>query len=221
MYDALYRWGLLKELTAHMSRKDSNRLRYVYAIQLGEEVYYGLSADPAFRLNQHSTEGTESVRKLIKRGATLKVLSPPLPPDAASKLERLLIEQARRAGRRTLNATFGGELGGYVRVWTPDAIAKEASKYRSRNEFQRGCKAAYNAAYRMKTLNEVCGHMALRRVWSDQCIAEEALKYQARTLFARGSPSAYFTARKLGIIDAVCSHMSAPKTHGRRRLVSA
>jgi hypothetical protein len=214
LYSAAWRWGRLEEFTAHMSRKGTKRLRYIYSISLDHEVYYGLSADPRFRFNQHASEGTEDVRDLIQRGAILTVLSGALANDAAQSMERSLIIEARRAGKRVLNTTLGGELGGYVTVWNTEAIIKEASKYRTRFAFQGGSPAAYNAAHRKKILDMVCSHMKPARPgdWRDpKAIAKEASKYKTRTGFYKGSGGAYAAARRAGIMDDVCQHMDHPR----------
>lgn len=162
MYDFVRRWNLLDELTAHLSRKGSRCLRCLYMIELEDEVYYGLSGDLERRFNEHRTRGKDSVRSLIERGGVFTILSEFMPSGAAAERETQLITTALAAGKRVLNDTRGGELGGRDRTWTPEAVAKVARKYETRTAFARGFNGAYDAARRMKILDEVCSHMPKR-----------------------------------------------------------
>jgi len=92
--------------------------------------------------------------------------------------------------------------------WTNEAIAKEAKKYETRNEFQKGNNSAYNAARSQGILDKVCKYMKpVYKNWSNAAIAKEAKKYQTRGEFKKGSDGAYQAARRRGIIEAVCSEM--------------
>jgi hypothetical protein len=96
--------------------------------------------------------------------------------------------------------------------WTPELIAAEAKKYKTRVTFMRGSGGAYNSARRINILAEVCAHMALLQVnWTNEMLLNEAQKYGNRKAFQFGSSGAYSTAHKRGIIDAVCAHMKRPK----------
>lgn len=92
--------------------------------------------------------------------------------------------------------------------WTRVRIAKEALKYPTRFEFQKGSKYAYNRALNQGFLDEICTHMQpLKETWSKIRIREEALKYSARTKFKKGNASAYRAACREGCLDEVCEHM--------------
>ena len=43
--------------------------------------------------------------------------------------------------------------------WTPETIAAEASKYRTRSEFNKGSGSAYVVAGKLGIRDEVCAHM--------------------------------------------------------------
>jgi len=53
--------------------------------------------------------------------------------------------------------------------WTLDRLKGEAKKYKTRKEFQRGCLAAYDFAYRHGMLDEVCAHMRRVRAKPASC----------------------------------------------------
>lgn len=50
--------------------------------------------------------------------------------------------------------------------WTFDKVKEEASKFLSRNEFNKLSKSAYLAAYRNGWLDDVCSHMIKRKLES-------------------------------------------------------
>jgi len=92
--------------------------------------------------------------------------------------------------------------------WTKELIVKEAKKYKTRAEFEKGS-PAYQAALRMKIMDDVCKHMdPFYKSWdTDAKIKKEAAKYQTRTAFMKGSKGAYVAAQRRNIIDDVTSHM--------------
>ena len=98
-----------------------------------------------------------------------------------------------------------------IRKWTPEAVAKEARKYKSRSEFQRNSRGAYKAAKDLGIKNEVCRHMKFKvrpnGTWTEDKIKIEAKKYKKKSHFKKGNGSAYQAAKRLGVLDKVCSHM--------------
>jgi predicted GIY-YIG superfamily endonuclease len=99
--------------------------------------------------------------------------------------------------------------------WTNSRLAREAKKYKTKSEFVRKSKAAYQAANRLKLLPKICGHMKPGKkpngYWNMKTIAAVAKKYSTRTDFWRGDSAAHNAARRLGILDDVCRHMSLGK----------
>lgn len=87
-------------------------------------------------------------------------------------------------------------------------IQKEALKYKTRAEFCKDSKSAYNAAITRGILDQICSHMKLQqhKPWTIEEIRAEALKYQTRIEFSKNSP-AYQAAVKRKILDQVCEHM--------------
>lgn len=92
--------------------------------------------------------------------------------------------------------------------WTLEKLQEEALKYKTRGEFQNKNKNAYYAAWKRKTLNEICSHMEEPiSPWSIEELRLEALKYKTRTEFQRKNKSAYHAVLRLKIVDQVCTHM--------------
>ena len=91
-----------------------------------------------------------------------------------------------------------------------ETCRREALKYKTRSEFQKGNDGAYTYALRHGLLDEICSHMELVHVvkWnSKEACHNEALKYNLRSEFQHGCDSAYNYALKHGFLDEICSHM--------------
>jgi len=106
-------------------------------------------------------------------------------------------------------------------------IILEARKYKSKNEFRKSSKGAYEAAYRNGFLEEVCSHMkspvflkyneiqenkSSIKYWTLERCNEEALKYNSRREFVNFSPSAYSVACKNGWLNLISKHQ---KVHNK------
>ncbi len=92
--------------------------------------------------------------------------------------------------------------------WTVESIQLEASKYKSRKEFEINNNKAYAAARKRKILDKVCSHMKTNRTsWTEELIRCQALKYKSRGEFQVLAPKAYHAALRTNILDKVCFHM--------------
>lgn len=96
-----------------------------------------------------------------------------------------------------------------ARKWDFDAVKVEAQKYKTRTEFQNGCKGAYQRALKMSWIDAVCSHMPKHagEVWDLASVKAAAAKFDTLTKFQKGAPGAYSMALKSGWIGDVCSHM--------------
>lgn len=94
--------------------------------------------------------------------------------------------------------------------WTKEKCQGEAYKYKTRKDFQKGCRGAYAAAYRKKWLEEICSHMERptphNLYWTLERCQEEANKYATLSDFINGSESAYNAAKRKGWLEIVCVH---------------
>ena len=96
--------------------------------------------------------------------------------------------------------------------WTPESIHKEALRYSTRSDFQKGNAGAYQTARKKGWLDQVCSHMPNpkpKNSWTFENVKNEALNYETRSTFSKNSRSAYSTAQQNGWLDEVCSHMVA------------
>jgi hypothetical protein len=100
--------------------------------------------------------------------------------------------------------------------WTFEKLQDEALKYKTRVEFQRNSKTAYNLSQRKNILEQVCFHMPKLKTnginnpnfkWSYDQLKIESLKYSSRADFRKNNYKAYSAAWRNGILDDICKHM--------------
>lgn len=86
-----------------------------------------------------------------------------------------------------------------------DNIMKEARKYKTKEEFQKGNLYAFIAAHRYGYVEDMSWLVTQKQhkkgYWNYKHIEEEALKYNTKTDFFKGNQTAYRKALQLGIID--------------------
>ena len=105
------------------------------------------------------------------------------------------------------------------RYWNLDTCKESALKYKTRMEWHKGDRSAYQGAQKYGCLDECCGHMEEikkpNRYWNlDRC-KESALKYKTRSEWFDGERSGYVTAAKSGWMEECCGHMvEIQKPHG-------
>lgn len=100
-------------------------------------------------------------------------------------------------------------------IWTYDICLAEAKKYTSRHDFEKNCLGAYQACWRNKWIDKVCGHMLTRSqavsrgqtIWTINLCHEQALRYKTKKEFELGSKNAYKAAVRNKWIDQICTHM--------------
>ena len=93
--------------------------------------------------------------------------------------------------------------------WTFDMLQREALRYKTRNEFQNGNYAAYQAAHRRKIIDELCKHMSYscRPKYTLEELKIEALKYTNKVDFENNSGGPYNSALRQNLIGEICGHM--------------
>lgn len=94
--------------------------------------------------------------------------------------------------------------------WNKLLCTKEALRYKTKSEFNRGSVGAYTHALKHGYLDEICTHMGIKwqKKWTNKkdCHSE-ALKYQNRSDFQRKSNGAYTYALRHDFLDEICTHM--------------
>lgn len=91
--------------------------------------------------------------------------------------------------------------------WTKERCAEEARKYKKRIHFQKGCLAAFSAAWKKGFLDEICSHMSYNEYdpvkWTKEYCTEIANGCLTRGEFKKSNPSAYKAAREQGWLDDI------------------
>lgn len=70
------------------------------------------------------------------------------------------------------------------KVWDKESVFAEASKYKTRYEFQKNCRPAYMRAYKNGWLDEMDWEKKPVH-WTKEAIFAEAQKYKTRTEFVK------------------------------------
>jgi hypothetical protein len=212
---AAHRLGVADKACSHMTRPGDRKHRYVYEIVCHSRklAYIGLTMNPEARRRQHGRMSTRLIAAFGTNDLPFRVISDLLPVDRAASLERLGVwHYAEVMEYNVLNIATAGGSGGGFEIWTDEKIREVAANHTNRSEFQNAHKGAYFAAGQRGILNNVCGHMLLKKrlngYWDDPGLLHaEARKYIHRSAFERGSPGAFKAAKRLGILETVCAHM--------------
>jgi hypothetical protein len=104
-------------------------------------------------------------------------------------------------------------------IWTPENCKAEASKYKTRFEFQKCSRGAYGAAYKLGILNECCEHMSknAKLIWTKEECFKSALKCKSRAEWKERFVGAYrHSLRKKGWMAIMTAHMGLPRSNPRR-----
>lgn len=91
--------------------------------------------------------------------------------------------------------------------WSKEKCREEALNYRVKKDFQNSSGSAYNKAFNMKWLDEICVHMIRNKLWTFSFCQQEALKYTTKVEFKEKSGSAYNKSCTNKWIDEICQHM--------------
>ncbi len=99
--------------------------------------------------------------------------------------------------------------------WNFEECKKQASKFETRSEFQKGNVSAYREALNNGWLDEICLHMKSnikpKNYWTKKLCHEDALKYDTRGEFQKHSNAAYCKSIRENWLDEICSHMAEKK----------
>lgn len=102
-----------------------------------------------------------------------------------------------------LNKTQKKHPKGYWKI--KENMMKEAKKYSTKDEFQKGNLTAFLAAHRYGYIDEMAWMVKQKQhkkgYWTYENIEKEAIKYATKTDFFNGNQTAYRAALKMGIID--------------------
>lgn len=223
-YAAAKKMGWLENICKHMLPQGNGFIRFAYALEFPDinEVYIGITANPARRKWQHFTikkgkciSSNKHVRRNIEKGEKYIwfVSEEVSNKNEGKQFEEKMISGYIEKGWNVLNIAEAGALGSNRKFWTKGKCQKEAIKYTTKSDFARSSSSAYNSARENGWIDLICGHMAIKKqpngYWDDkERCQKEAAKYKRRVDFQRGSPSASKAAKMNGWFADITKHFS-------------
>jgi predicted GIY-YIG superfamily endonuclease len=215
-----YSWSVINltsedydEITNHMEPLGSFAKRMIYVFEYPDNhVYVGLTCNYKKRFDQHMNSINSAVNKhMVKTNLTpiFKKVTDFISIEDAIKMETQMVEQYRKDGWNILNVAKPGSIGSTVLKWTFDEIQKEALKYNSRGEFQKGSPNAYQKALKQNILDDIIKHMGppLRKRYTYEQIKDVASKYTHLKDFRENHEGEYNASQRRGFFNEVTSHM--------------
>ena len=208
-YRSSLRNGWLDDICKDMEVVGNLKMRCIYVFEFQDNyAYVGLTYNLKTRYNEHMNkidcvvykhiEGTNLTPKFIQ-------LTDYMDEELATKEETEWENKYISEGWNMLNIKKTGGLGGCIVKWDYVSCKKEALKYETRSEFQKGSNGAYNSSWKNGWLDDICGHMVEGKkpngYWTKEKCREESLKYNNRIEFRKGSGSAYRSSLKNGWLE--------------------
>ena len=208
-YKAARENGWYDEVTQPLVNVIDDRTRLIYVYEFPDKsVYVGLTVNEKRRKTGHlNIEDIESpvAQHIINTGMEpqYKVIVKDLTPKEAQESEGCTEEKYRLNGWKILNRYKTGSLGACRRFWTKEMAQKESEKYKTRAEFKKGSKNAYQAAQKYGWLGDLTKDMVRgdRVVWNYDKTKEFAKQFNSRAQMKYASQAAYDRARTQGWLD--------------------
>ena len=176
-YNKAREMGWLKDITwfefPEMYNGDLNaktHVVYAYEDLMGHAVYVGLTDNLPRRHREHARSHKNGKNSKVFEYFTSKGLEVPSPKILESnitaldsrELEDYWLRKYKEAGWTILNVAktgkTSGSIGGFIRIWTIEAIKEEAAKYSTKAEFEKANPSAYAAALQKKIMKDL--HLA-------------------------------------------------------------
>lgn len=208
----------MNDICSHMIRTISE-YRCIYSYEFSDNyVYIGLTSNIKNRHSKHMKHEKSSVNIHIKKSKLnpkLKQLTEYIHFSEAKIKEEYFLNQYQNKGWNILNRAKTGALGSSVLYWTKEKCKEEASKYKTRVEYQKKNHSSYNSALNNKWLDEICEHMILQQkpngFWTKDKCGIIASRYKTRFEFFKKNSGVYSKAVKNGWLDDICVHMKPKK----------
>ena len=205
-YSAAARNGWLDEICAHMKKTGNWYKRCVYVYEFSDNsVYVGLTYNLDKRkLNRLKNKNDAVVKHISKTNIQpiIKQITDYIDVNEASKLEVYYIEKYSNDGWVVLNVGRGGTVGNNPYKWDYVTCKETAKNFRTRNEFKKAYRSAYESARTRGWLDDICSHMVnVLNHWTFENCKNEAMKYRNRTELHDNANGAYNVARKNGWLD--------------------
>ena len=123
------------------------------------------------------------------------------------------LDAIRRKGKDFTEELTGHMDKSHYKKWSDEDLRKEALKYSTKTDFQKGSGSAeFTARNRGKDFfDDITSHMVVKKKtkWSDDELKDEAKKYEFKIDFQKNSPKEYQVALKRGrdFFDKITQHL--------------
>lgn len=180
--------------------------RYLFEVAGKKYVYIGLTMRPTVRDRRHR-EGDSSVFDFARDKSLpipeMEILESGLTQLEARDREDAFLHKYAEEGYIILNrAKTGrmiGSVGGMHVKWGKTACLREAHKYKSRGDFEKGSPSAYQAALMKHWLDECTWfEIVHHKAWTHEEFLAEARKYKSIKEFNKGNMGAAIAGRLKG-----------------------
>lgn len=213
-YDACLNNKWIDELCQHMIKIGHRYLKCVYVYEFSDNhVYVGITYNIERREHDRNKCKTDSVTKHINETGLqpkFKQITDYIDVDEAVFLEGFYVEQYLNDRWLILNKSKTGSVG-KVNIWTKEKCVEVARKCKTRTEFSKESKGAYDAARRYGWLDDVYFHMEEKikpkKYWSKEKCLSEFLKYDSKKEVKIHKPKAYYAACRNGWVNELSVHM--------------
>ena len=156
---AARRNGWIDEICTHMHIIGNREKRCIYAVEFEDNhIYIGLTYNTRARFSDHLKDINSGVYKHIQKTGLIpifKKLTDYIDVVDASKLEGITSQSYKKAGWILLNKAKCGAVGGGTLKWTKDKCIEEAMGCKTKGEFKKKNRSAYNSALSHKWIDEI------------------------------------------------------------------
>ena len=179
-YNVAIELNILDEICSHMELTGNLYKRCIYVYEFPDNsAYIGLTFNIKDRQRDHARKGTiYKYKKKTNLIPEFKQLTEYIEVEEAQKLEGKYVDEYRKNGWNILNEVKTGGLGGSEIIWNIEKCKEEALKYTKKRDFKTKSAGAYNAARKLKILDEICEHMIkMMHTYTLQECIDDAKKY--------------------------------------------
>jgi predicted GIY-YIG superfamily endonuclease len=157
-YDACKENGWIDDVSKHMTNIGHRYKKCVYVYEFSDNyAYVGITYNIEKRKHDRNKCKTDSVTKYIKKSGLIpqfKQLTDYINVDDAIYLEGYYVKKYLTDGWNILNQSKTGSIG-RVNIWTKEKCLEVAKKCKTRIEFCKHSKGAYDAARRYNWITEI------------------------------------------------------------------
>ena len=146
----------MEEFSKHMIPLGNLKRRLVYACEFDDKsIYIGLTCNSQRRKTEHLNTNTSVTKYVNLTGLKpfYRELTDYIEVNEAINMEKYYVDYFKSNGFNILNRKETGDVGGKDK-WNYEKCKKEATNYKSRSEFAKNKRNAYNLSRKEKWLDE-------------------------------------------------------------------